>query len=146
MTKIVLSKVLQNFKASNCTFWELNQKGISFFPRNIQYRARLKGLPFQFFGTVGLFSNVFFHQRVPLKFFWWLATKQNGWKFSKRPPARQFGWTFWVFQVLQKKILWHSEVLLLFLSLRYGADLGRSLLVFFKTDSDTTKFLFSLFN
>ena len=49
VTKIVLPKVLQNFeKTPNCTCWpkELNQKG---FPRNIQYRRRLKGPPFQFF-------------------------------------------------------------------------------------------------
>ena len=48
VTKIVLPKVLQNFrKAPNCTRWpnELNQKGL---PRNIQYRARPKAT-FSFF-------------------------------------------------------------------------------------------------
>ena len=44
VTEIVLPKVLQNFKkTANCTWWskELNQKGFPFFPRNVQYQARL---------------------------------------------------------------------------------------------------------
>ena len=52
-------KVLQNFrKPPKCTRWpkELSQKG---FPRNIQYRTRPKGPPFQFFGIVRLFFKVF---------------------------------------------------------------------------------------
>ena len=62
VTKIVLPKVLQNFRVlQNCTCWprELNQKGFSFFPRNIQYRARLKGPPFSFFGIVTFFRKKF---------------------------------------------------------------------------------------
>ena len=52
VTKIVLSKVLQNFrKTSNCTCWpkELKEKGST---RNILYRTRLKGSPFQFFSAL----------------------------------------------------------------------------------------------
>ena len=37
--------------------------------------------------------------------------------------------SFWLFRLLQKRILWHFEVLLLFLSLRYGTVLSRSRLV-----------------
>ena len=53
-TKIVLPKFL------NCTCWprELNQKG--FFPRNIHYRARLKGPLFQFFSVLCDLFEFFF--------------------------------------------------------------------------------------
>ena len=77
VAKIVLPKVLQNFK-----LYLLAQgtepKRFSFFPRNIQYRARLKGppsifwslatqwmlentkrSPFQFFSALRLFSRNF---------------------------------------------------------------------------------------
>ena len=59
VTKIVYRKfqVLKNFKAPNCTCWPRELKQKSFFPRNIQYRARLKGPPFRFFGIVRLFSK-----------------------------------------------------------------------------------------
>ena len=55
VTRIVQRKVVQNFKKTpNCTCWrkELN-------PRNIQYRTRPKGPPFQFFfGIVRLFQKI----------------------------------------------------------------------------------------
>ena len=57
VTKLVLPKVLQNFKyMPNCTRWpkELNQKR---FQRNIQYRTRLKGSPFSFFVIARLFLS-----------------------------------------------------------------------------------------
>ena len=62
------TKVLQNIIAPNCTIWpsELNQKGFSCFPRNIPYRARPKGPPFQFFSALRDFFPInFFHKRVP---------------------------------------------------------------------------------
>ena len=66
LTKIVLPKVLQNLqKTPKCTWWpeELNQKG---FPRNIQYRTRPKGPPFQFFRHCGtFFRKKIFRKRVP---------------------------------------------------------------------------------
>ena len=71
VTKVVLPKVLQNFKKTpNCTCWpqETNQKGFSFFPQNIQYRTRLKGPPFSFFGIARLFCEKN-SQRVPLQLF-----------------------------------------------------------------------------
>ena len=67
VTKIVLPKVLQNFKKTpNCTCWpkELKYKG---FPRNIQYRTRLKGHPL-FFLTFRVFRKKIF-QSVPFNFF-----------------------------------------------------------------------------
>ena len=71
ITKVVLPKVLQNFKKTpNCTCWpqETNQKGFSFFPQNIQYRTRLKGPPFSFFGIARLFCEKN-SQRVPFNCF-----------------------------------------------------------------------------
>ena len=64
LTKIVLPKVLQNLqKTPKCTWWskELNQKG---FPRNIQYRTRPKGPPFQFFSALWDFFRIFFFVKV----------------------------------------------------------------------------------
>ena len=64
LTKIVLPKVLQNLqKMPKSTWWpkELNQKG---FPRNIHYRTRPKGPPFQFFGHCGTFFEIFFFVKV----------------------------------------------------------------------------------
>ena len=76
----------------------------------------------------------FFHRRVPLQFF--DIFRQNGcWKIPKGPPFSFFGIVRLFFSIYFHKrvpnspILWHFEVLLLFLSLRYGADSGRSRLV-----------------
>ena len=63
VTKIVLPKVLQNFKLYLLT-QGTDPKGFFYFPRNTQYRATLKG---NFFGIVRLFL-IFFHQRVPFNF------------------------------------------------------------------------------
>ena len=124
-------KVIQNFKKPNCTRWpkELNQKG---FPRNIQYQTRLKGPPLSFFCIATLFRE-FFSQMVPLQFFWSFATE---WML-KNPKGSPFQFFFGIVRLSKKfhervpdsPILWHFEVLLLFLSLRYGADSGRSRLV-----------------
>ena len=66
LTKIVLPNVLQNLqKTPKCTWWpkELNQNG---FPRNIQYRRRPKGPPFQFFLALwDFFRKNFFRKSVP---------------------------------------------------------------------------------
>ena len=77
---------------------------------------------FEFFFTEGSPSNFLIFsdrmvekpQRVPLSFFWHCETFFKIF-FHKRVP--------------NSPILWHFEVLLVFLSLRYGADLGRSRLV-----------------
>ena len=81
VTKIVLPKVLQNFKTPNCTCWpeELNQKG---FPRNIEYQTRPKG-PLQFFRH----CETFFPEKIvptasPFNFLGVL--RQNG--FRKKIP------------------------------------------------------------
>ena len=71
MTKIVLPKVEQIFMVSNCTCWprELYQKGVSFFPHNIQYRARLKGPHFQLFRHYVTFFGEKIPQRFPASIF-----------------------------------------------------------------------------
>ena len=71
VTKTVLPKVLQTFKVlQNSTRWprELNQKGFSLFPHNIQYRARLKGPlflvgEFSFQGKMPDYSSDLFSRR-----------------------------------------------------------------------------------
>ena len=80
-----------------------------------------KGSPFQFFGFVRLFFKKKFSPKVPLlQFFWWFATEWMK-NFKVSPLVRQFGSTFGFFRYRRRK---YFEVLLLFLSLRYGADLG----------------------
>ena len=70
--------------------------------------------PFTFFGTMRLTGN--FEKKIQKKFFsQFLVSWELLLFFLKRVP--------------NSPILWHFEVLLLFLSLRYGADLGRSRLV-----------------
>ena len=74
VTKIVLPKILQNFKKTpNCTYWpkELNQKS---FPCNIQYRTRSKGPPFSFFRHCETFSGKN-SPKGPLQFFGSFATE-----------------------------------------------------------------------
>ena len=82
-----LPKVLQNFKVSpKCTSWprELNQKRFSFFPRNIQYRARIKR-PHSVFSALCDFLRFFFHQRA--LFYFSGVLRQNGrWKIPKGSP------------------------------------------------------------
>ena len=113
-------KVLQNFKKTpNCTRWpkELNQKG---FPRNIKYRTRPKSPPFQSFSAL----RDFFSGKM-------LSPKGSPFNFLEFCDF-QFFLALWdFFQILffhkrvhNSPILWHFEVLFLFLSLRYGADLG----------------------
>ena len=55
-----------------------------FFFRVTQYRARLKGPSFSFFGIVRLFLGKKFSQRVPLQFF--DVLRQNRW-MSKNPKG-----------------------------------------------------------
>ena len=63
-TKIVLSKVLQNFKLYLLA-QKTELKRFSFFPRNIQYRARLKGPPFTFFRHCATFFDKKFSKLSP---------------------------------------------------------------------------------
>ena len=127
MTKLVLQTFYKILLHQIAPFGLANwtKKVFPVFPRNIPYRARPNGPPFSFFAVL----------------------RQNGcWKPPKGPPF-QFFWhceTFFQKKFFHKRvpnspILWHIEVLLLFLSLRYGTDLGRSRLglicfcVFFKS-------------
>ena len=67
LTKIVLPKVLQNFK------FHLLAQGTEpkSFPHNIQCRTRPKGPPFQFFfGIARLFFGKKFPKGSPFQFFW----------------------------------------------------------------------------
>ena len=73
LTKIVLPKVLQNFK------FHLLAQGTEpkSFPHNIQCRTRPKGPPFSFFGIARLFfGKICFSKVSPLHFFWVL--RQTG--------------------------------------------------------------------
>ena len=87
------TKVLQNIIAANCTIWssELNQKGVSCFPRNIPYPARPKGPPFHFFSALrDFFSGKFFSSKGP-PFNFFAVLPQNGcWKIPKGPPFQFF--------------------------------------------------------
>ena len=79
-----------------------------------------KGPPFIFF----LFykrMDVEKQPKGPFYIFWYNATYQKLQKSSKN------FWKFFLGTV--EESTWHFEVRLLFLSLRYGADLGRSRLV-----------------
>ena len=94
-----------------------------------------KGSPIQFFGIVRLFfESLFFLQRVPLQL------RQKVDNFGSVPfsapgartsgPGAPLGPFFLVFR-FSSIVNWHLEVLLLFLSLGYGADLSLSRLVCF---------------
>ena len=65
LTKIVLSEVLQNFKAPNCTIWlrELNYNSCSFF--RFEQPDKTKGSPLLFFFRHG---KKFFFYVLPLQF------------------------------------------------------------------------------
>ena len=133
MTKIVLPKVLQNFqKTPKCTCWpkELNQKG---FPRTntdetkgsifsalcdfCQKKNSPRKAPFNFLEFCNRMDVEKSQRVLPFSFFRHCATFFQKLFFHKSSP--------------NSPILGNFEVLLLFLSLGYGADLGRSGLVFF---------------
>ena len=125
MTKIVLPKVLQNFKL------RLLAQGTEpkSFPRNIQYRTRPKGPPFQFFGIARLFSKKIVPKGSRFQVFSSFATE---WML-KNPKGSPFQF-FWHFDTFSKKKFGscrseYFDTLTLFLNLRYDADLGRSRLV-----------------
>ena len=108
VTKIVLPKVVQIF---NCTCWprKLNQKGFSFFPRNIQYRDRS---PSVFLALSDFFEKKTFPQGVrrSIFFIWFNLVQLLG--FSSAVEENTL-------------ILWSRFVF----EPRYGAYLGRSRLV-----------------
>ena len=146
LTKIVLPKVLQNFqKKPKCTCWpkELNQKG---FARNIQYRTRPKGPFFRHCATC--FKKLFSPRKAPLQFFWSFATK---WML-KNPKGSSLSVFFrhceTFFNFFHKSspnsaMIGNFEVLLLFLSLGFGADLDRSRLVY-STKNNYMKSVFTI--
>ena len=120
-----LSKVLQNFKVSNWTIWsrELNYK-LFLFQRNTQYRARLKA-PRSVFSALRLFFEKFLMSpKGPLQFFLMFCDRMDVEKSSVVWVFRKYFDTF-----VSLILCWHSDVLLLFLNLGYGADLCRSWLV-----------------
>ena len=106
--------------------------------------VRPKGPPFGFFfGTMRLFSKIFeIYQRVPPWIFLKFSVCRKRWmslnglflSFSAlcdlkntffRKKSKIFFWKNFFFQIFPIVVPW------IFLSLRYGADLGRSRLVFF---------------
>ena len=76
------------------------------------------------------FQKIFFHQKFPAFNFLMICDRMDE-KSQSIPSGAPNKFNFWVFPVPKKRILRHFEVLLMFLSLRYGADLGRSRLVIF---------------
>ena len=113
-----------------------------FFSRNIHYRARLKGPPFQFFRHCVTFLKNFFPKGFLFKFLMFcyrmdVEKSQRVFPFSFFGIVRLFFQIFFIWISANSLIVWHFEVLSLFLSLRYGADLDRSRLVFYIFDSKT---------
>ena len=114
-----------------CTCWpkELNQKG---FPRNIQYRTRPKGPFFRHCATF-FKKKLFSPRKAPLHFFWSFPTEC----MLKNPKGSSLSVFLGIVRLSiffhesspNSPILGNFEVLLLFLSLGYGVDLGRSRLV-----------------
>ena len=118
VTKLVLPKVLQNYKkTASCTCWpkKVNQKGFPFFPQNTIPEETKKPL------------SVFWHcetsfpkksPKDPFNFFDDL--RQKGWNLTAS-LARQFGSTFGFYGYCRREYI-DTLGHLLFLSLRYGAD------------------------
>ena len=125
---------------SSTKFWERRQI-VPVGPRNWTKKVsrvtlntgRDQMAPLDFFRHCATFFSIFFSTKgSPFNCFGVL--KQNGcWKIPKGPPfqffsaLRLFKKNSW--KVSNSSLLWRFEVILLFLSLRYGADLGRSRLV-----------------
>ena len=126
LTKIVLPKVLQNFqKTPKCTCWPKEQP--KRFPAQHTIPDETKGSIFS------ALCDFFPHERPP-SIFWSFATE---WML-KNPKGSSLSVFFGIVRLFKKNfhksspnspILGNFEVLLLFLSLGYGADLGRSRLV-----------------
>ena len=145
LTKIVL-KSSSKLKVSNWIIWpsELNQKGFPLFPRNIPYRQRLKAPPFSFFGIVRLFFEKKSPKSGPPSIFWCFVTMdvkkcKRILLLARQGPVLAGTWrassVVWVFREFDTLLwVWYFEFSdfhfpLLFVSLRYGADLCRSRLV-----------------
>ena len=97
LTKIVLPKVLQNFK------FHLLAQGTEpkRFPHNIQCRTRPKGPPpFQFFRHCETFFGKKFPKGSPFNFFWVL--RQTGYRKIPKGPSFQF--FFGVVRLFSKKV------------------------------------------
>ena len=111
-------------------------------------QVRPKGPPFGFFfGTMRLFSKIFeIYQRVPPWLFLKFSVCRKRWmslnglflSFSAlcdlkntffRKKSKIFFWKKFFFQIFPIVVPW------IFLSLRYGADLGRSRLVYYCCES-----------
>ena len=80
--------------SSQVLWWQIAPFGLASwtkkgFPRNIQYRARLKGPLFNFYAIVWRFSKNFLSSKAPLHFF--DARRQKGcWKIPKGFPFSFF--------------------------------------------------------
>ena len=94
------------------------------FPKKIPQRV-----PLSVFSALWDFFQIVFTPKGPPSIFQMICDRMDK-KSQSVPFGASIRWNFWVFRVLYKRILWHFEVLLLFLSPRYGADLGRSRLVY----------------
>ena len=106
VTKTVLPKVLQSFKAPYCICChrELNQKQKSFFsfPRNIQCPERLMDtLPFSFLALWDFFREKSPSKGHTLQFFWSFGTK---WML-KNPRGSSFSGFLTLWGFFQKQFL-----------------------------------------
>ena len=103
LTKIVLKsshEILWSFIESS-GLPNLTKKDFPLFPRNIQYREKLKGLPFSFLALWDFFSKK--SPKGPLQVF--DVLRQNGcWKIPKGPL--QF---FWHYETFFRKIVFSPK-------------------------------------
>ena len=134
LTKIVLQKFYKMLLHQIAPFGLANwtRKVFPVFPRNIPYRAKPKGPPFSFFRHCEtFFPKKNFPQRVSPSLFLLFCDRMD---VGKSLSVFSALWDFFSKKKFHERvpnspILWHIEVLLVFLSLIYGADLGRSRLV-----------------
>ena len=100
LTKIVLPKILQNFK------FHLLAQGTEpkSFPYNIQCRTRPKGPPFSFFRHCETFFGTKNFPKVsPFNFFWVL--RQTGYRKIPKGPPFNF---FWRIEIFFRKIFFSA--------------------------------------
>ena len=112
-------------------------KACEVFLHHLRNSTGQKGTPLEYFRLCETFFWKKNHQRVLSPFNFLIFSDRMDVEKSQRPPfsvffgiVRLFFKFFLNKMVLNSPILWHFEVILLFCSLRYGADLGRYRLVF----------------
>ena len=142
-------EILKSF----CYFWALDMAPTWAVPGLflVTYNT---GWDFSYFEFVSTLCDIFrkkIPKGSPLNIFWRFATE---WMLNN-PKGAPFSflalWDFFSFKKIYRRIpnspiLWHFEVLLLFLSPRYGTDLSRSRLVLTRSTRCKKKLLFHILN